>query len=985
MQFFRRLIKTKRFWTFIGLVVVYTVFGFFVAPKIIHSQIVGGIDENLGRTATVETVRFNPYVLSLTIRGFELKDADGEVFVAFDELYVNFQTSSLFRWAYTFKELRLDNPRIHARLMEDERPNFADIIDRADEAAEERPAKEEPPAVPRVIVSLLQINGAVLRATNLAAPEPEAVAFTPADFELVDFTTIPERDGQYTLGATGHGGGRWEWSGVLTFLPLRSAGTFELSGMQLPALWDVAKNRVNFEITSGELGMRVDYAVERHGDTLHATVSDASLALDDFKLREKGKEPDLFTLDSLRVSGVRMQYPQQEVSVGRVALTGADITAWLTEDGEVNWLSVFPPPDSAAVPADSAAAAPAAPLWRAGIDEFALEDFALHFEDRTTDPDFAIDIDPLNVVVRDIHSDPGAMFDVGVDMTIADTGKLHVEGTVAAQPPQADVAITLEVLPLPIFQPYVDPVAKVDVISGSFGVSGNASYKEGETPDKPDIRFEGRVVSNDFEAKDKANRERFLAWQAVEVNGINYDSKSVQVDEVVAKAPFAKVMIHEDRTTNLQDVMVAQGDTTAAPADTSAAAPPPLPISVGLVRVEGGSADFSDFSLVLPFAAGIESLNGEIKGLSSDPASRADVTLDGVVEPDGEALVRGQINPLSGDLYTNVDVIFKDFDLPVLTPYSGHFIGREIDKGKLMLDLNYQVEERWLIGENKIVLDQLELGDDIDSPEATSMPVGLGVALLKDRNGKIDLDVPVEGDLDDPKFSIWDAVWDVIINTFTKVITAPFKLLGSLVGFGGDGDELSHADYTPGQAELTAEEQEKVLKLAEALNERPQLQLDVRGSIDPEADTAAIRASKYAAFIGERTAQDPKKYTPPEGADYSAKLLEDLYKEFYGKDAMKALEEQCQVPELDKEGNAKKDKTVLDEAAFYAEIQRILTERQPVSEEELKSLGVDRSRYVKDLLVTTGQIVDTRIFILDVDTEGEAQDGQVRVEMKLSD
>jgi hypothetical protein len=1000
MQTVKRLLRNKKAWAFLAvLVLLYTILGFLVAPKIIHRQMVSAVTENLGRRCSLQAVRFNPFLLSLTLRGFVLEEPDGAEAVTFDELYVNFQVSSLFRWAYTFKEVRLDNPRAHVRLMPNGRTSFADIVDR--QAQKPPSAEAKPPSIPRLVIGDLQVNGARLYATNLSAPEPEAVAFTPVNFRLFEFTTIPRRDGDYTLGAIGQDGGRWEWQGKLTFEPLRASGTFALSGSQLRRVWEVIKNRVNFEIASGEMGLRLDYNVEIRGDSAFVAVRNASVSLDGFALREKGASPDLFTLDSLRVSGVQMDYPAQTASIGRIALSGGQVAAWLDETGKVNWLSVFPPPtakaDSVAheaqAPPSGPATSPPHPVWAVRVGEIRLERFAAHFEDRTTEPDFVLDVSPIDVGLRNLRSDPDSTFDIEVDMTIAERGVLRVEGRAGILPPMANVAVSLTDLPLPIFQPYVNPMAKLRLVSGNLGVRGHVQFREGESADTPDIRFQGAFDSRDLLTQDTMKNERFIAWKRLAIDRISYDTKHLDIAEIVATQPYGRIIIHEDRTTNLADVLAPPGgDTTRAPAAPTEAeatkkAPTPstpIPTTVGEIRIVDGSADFADLSLVLPFAAGLESLNGDIKGLSSERLARADVTLDGSVQPNGGVAVRGQINPLSGDLYTDIGVAFRDFDLPVLTPYSGQYIGREIGKGKLFLDLKYRVENRQLVGENKIVLDQLELGDDVESPDATSLPVGLGIALLKDREGKIDLDVPVEGNLDDPKFSIWDAVKDIIVNIFTKAITAPFALLGKLVGFGGGEDELSYVSYPPGMSTLSAPEHDKILKLGEALNERPQLRLDVRGRTNPEVDAAVMRQAKFDELVATRVATDPKKYTPPTGIRYAPRLLRDLYVERLGKDATKALEQKFQVPEIGKDGKPK-EKMVLDEPAFYAEIQTALVALQPIDDTELRTLALERSQAIKTVLVTQGQVTDTRIFLVDVDNEGEAKDGAVRMELKLTD
>jgi hypothetical protein len=1030
----RLLLRKKLTWLIGALALLYIVAGFFVAPPIIRKQIVQNAATKLGREVVIERVRFNPLNLSMSLQGFALKDPDGTAFVAFDEFYVNFQTSSLFRWAYTFKEVRLDSLRTHVRVMPDGKTNFADIIEtlEAQKTLEAKKARRsqrpqdappiEKPSIPRVVIGDIQLNGAWLHATNLQAPEPEEAAFTPVTLRLFDFTTIPNKEGDYTIGATGPEGGKWRWKGRVMFEPPSSSGTFTIENAHLERVWEIAKNRVTFEITKGLLGLTLDYSVEARGDTVVASVSNGSLSLDGFTLRKKGVEPDLFTLDSLRVSGVNVRYPEQDVSIGRVLFSGADILAWLTPAREINWLSVFPP-----IPADSAAQgntavadsagtvpgqartgalasapgdsspSPAAPLWTVSVAEIAVDDLSFAFTDSTTTPPFSIGIDPLDLTLRGVSSKPEAEFALDADATIEKTGKLAVNGVVAALPPSARVKAELSGFPLPIFQPYIKPFALLEIVSGTVGASGEIEISGVEPNTIPRVVFKGTAGSKNFVTKDTKNDENLVSWRSLDLSGISYSPERIHVSEVRSSGAYAKIVVYPDRTTNLAAVFAPSmpkdsttADSLAASGEEAAArpkkksSPPPIPTTVDIVKISDCTTDFSDFSLILPFTAAIHSLGGDIRGLSSVDTSRAGVTLDGSVNPSGLVTVRGEINPLRGDLYTDLAVVFKDFDLPALTPYSGHFAGREIDKGKMMLDLKYRVAQRELLGENKIVLDQLELGRKVESPDATSLPVGLAIALLKNRDGVIDLDIPVKGNLDDPKFSIKDVIFDVLVNIVTKAVMAPFSLLGKLVGFGGDDEEMSYVDFEPGSRGLTTAEQEKIVKLGEALNERPQLRLDVRGRCHPDEDSKAIKKQKFAAFVTARIQKDPKKYTPAQGAAYPVKLLRDLYDERFGKDAAKTLEERFQVPKLDEEGKPKGDDTVLDEPAFCAEIEKALTDLQPVEPGELNTLALDRSTGIKNILVQTDGVDPTRIFILDPDDQGELKDARIRLELSLS-
>ena len=305
MGFIRRILRRRLFWALVALFVVYSGFGFLIAPRIIQRQVVAKIQSELGRVATLQDVDVNPWTFAVRLEGFRLQDPDHEAFVEFAELFVDFQTSSLFRRAFTFKTVRLVSPRTHVRLMPDEKPNFQDIIHRAAARAAEprrdagrRDARPQKP--PPILLQRIEIHDARLRASNLASANPEAIAFTPVNLVLDNFSTIPNHDGTYTLQATGQGGGHWEWTGALTFEPLRSSGTFAITGEHLPAIWEVIRKRVAWEIPSGDLSLRLHYAIDVRGDSIQAAIHDATIGLDRFVCREQGRAADLLAIDSLR-------------------------------------------------------------------------------------------------------------------------------------------------------------------------------------------------------------------------------------------------------------------------------------------------------------------------------------------------------------------------------------------------------------------------------------------------------------------------------------------------------------------------------------------------------------------------------------------------------------------------------------------------------------------------------------------------------------
>ena len=1011
------LLRKKRVWIPLSLFTLYTLFGFFVLPPILRQQIVSGIRHNFKREVRLDRVRCNPLTLSLTLEGFELRDPDGTPFVSWERMFMGAQLSSLVRWAITLRDFRLDGPRIHIRLMPDGKPNFDDLV----------PKENGKP--PRLVLGRFEIHRGSVRVTNLQATPPQDATIIPIELDLRNFTTIPRKEGNYEITAVDPGQGTWHWIGDLTFEPLHSSGVLDISGTRIASLASLVKDMVPVEIADGSFGCRFGYRVDVRGERLEARIHDSSVSITNLMLSEKGSHADLMKLDSLLVAGIALSYPEQTASVARVLVAGTTIQVRMNADSTINWLTALgpalhgPAAAPAAAPARAAAAAPTAPTtasanatsapWNATVAELAVRNLDVEFQDHTVNPVFQTSLAPINVTLRNLESRPGSKFDLATDITIAGKGHLGVTGTVSAQPQAADLDVKLADFPLPIFQPYLNDKVKLRLVSGTIGVTGTAHIRPGAK--QPTVAFQGKVESRNFLTRDRIGNEPFLSWGAVNLDGIDYSPARLSVAGVRISSPYSKVLIHKDRTTNFQDVLgIATIDSAAAAHEAerpgpktdrhgkvaktptpkasealaqmqkSAASAAPMPVRIGSIKISEGSADFTDLSLILPFAARLEHLNGSVSALSSDSASRANVELTGKMQPSGTAEVKGTINPLAQVTFVDLGVVFRDFSMPTLTPYSGEFLGRTIDKGQMSVDLGYRLQGRHLVGKNKITLDQLELGNKVESPEATHLPVGLAIAILKDRDGKIDLDVPVEGDVDDPHFSIGKVIWNFIMGLLKKVATAPFALLGGL--FGGGGDELSHVDFDAGSATLAAEQAQSLDKLASALGKRPQLKLDVRGRSDHDADGAALRRAKFAAVAGERLATDPRKYGG--GLGYSPRLLDDLATEKLGKQVAASFRERYLKPagELDPAAagyKAGSSKPVLDVAAWGRAVQDTLTALQNVDDADLLALANARSTAIKQHLLAQG-IEEARVFLLDPESV-KADGGHIRIDLALKD
>ncbi len=382
--------------------------------------------------------------------------------------------------------------------------------------------------------------------------------------------------------------------------------------------------------------------------------------------------------------------------------------------------------------------------------------------------------------------------------------------------------------------------------------------------------------------------------------------------------------------------------------------------------MQSGSANFADYWIKPNYAVSLQQLSGSIAGLSSDPRSRAKVDLDGRVDRYAPARISGEMNLLSAALYTDMHVKFDGVEMTSVTPYSGHFAGYQIEKGKLSIDVTYLVDNRQLTAKQKFVIDQLQLGERVESPDAVKLPLKLAVALLKDRNGVIDIDLPLTGSLDDPQFRVGPLIWKAFIGLLGKIATSPFTLLARL---GGSSEEINQVDFAAGSAALDASGQERMTALAKALTERPALELEVPTVYAPDADGHALAQARLEARLSAAGA----KADMTDGDRFD--LLRRQYEKESGKQPLPAAA--LTVLEM-----RKKKGEEVPYPAGVEQLETALRDRQPATEAELSDLARARTQVIRDALSGGGQVDAGRVYVLGIKPVAAAE-GKVRVELTL--
>jgi hypothetical protein len=502
---------------------------------------------------------------------------------------------------------------------------------------------------------------------------------------------------------------------------------------------------------------------------------------------------------------------------------------------------------------------------------------------------------------------------------------------------------------------------------------------------------------------------------ALEVSALTVDvadQTQLSIGDLRVSEPYARVEIAADGSTNLGRILVAEAEAeTAVPAASADAAPASvLPaLQIERIRIDNASADFSDRSLPLPFAVLMTGLNGEISAMSTRSSEPARVRLEGQVDEFGLASIEGRLRPLAFNELTELTLQFRNLDIPALSPYVIKFAGRRIDDGAMDLDLAYTITDNQLSGDNALRLRDLVLGDEVPHPDALDLPLGLAVALLKDRNGVIDLEVPVTGDLGDPQFNYGGVIRSALGNIIRNIVSAPFRFLSSLVG-GAEEADIGVIAFRPGRTDLAPPEREKLLTLASALMARPQLQLSLSGAYHPVEDTRvlqeqfldrrvdaalvqtlALRVEAGAASAGADAPEVPRAAGTAARSEDAApvptrrSVLEAFYRaadlrhaaEASVDDALAALQLMHTQPEADNAPAA------LDELAYVEALRRALLPVEPVSEADLLALANARIQAIAVELALRDPALGTRLNAGDALSVAELEEGWIPLALAL--
>jgi Domain of Unknown Function (DUF748) len=938
-----------------GLLLVYALSGFLLAPYLINHYAPQFVHDHLHRQLTLGKVQVNPFTLTLQIHQAKLVEANGALIGSVDYLLMNAELSSLLTRSYTFKKIQLDAPDVAVIVAADGHLNLNFSDPNAPAATS---AKGELPAVR---IGEFQLNKGRVHLEDLTRPKPFHADFTPIQFTLQNFRTEPRYDNAFHFSGRSAAGEGFDWQGEFTVQPFGSTGKLQLSNILATTLQNYLQDTLPLRLLSGALNLQGDYQLALN-EAMQLQLNLPSIAVNDLQIAPLTADATPWiTLPTVSVSNTQISLHERSIKVQQVKLSDASITAWLDEQRKLNLLQLKGPD----TPASNAP-------WNTQVDDIVIDNATWQFEDRGVTPAARFKISPAQFQVQHFRSAADTTIDLHTTLHINDQAEFTASGSVAMDTLSTQLKLKLAHFPLVELQPYAATATDVVISSGQLNTDGDLYYKGNVTNKNPQLTFKGSVEIAELSTQDKAENLDFIKWQSLQLQNLQYSMTpdALDIAQIIARQAYGRVIIDSDGSTNIQQVLrvkpvvkTKDDDAAEKPTQPVAAKPtaPSMRIRVATVLVTDGAADFTDNTVKPAFSTGMQKLTGSIVGLSTANDSRARIKLDGSVDNYAPVSISGEANFLAAQTFSDVAMKFHNMELTTFNPYSGKFAGYNITKGKLSTELRYQIADRKLDAQHHIVIDQLEFGAATDSKEAVSLPIRLAVALLKDRNGVIDLNLPVSGSIDDPKFKVGPIIWKLFTGLLTKMVTAPFAALSSL--FGGHSEDLAYVDFMPGSPVLNSSEADKLAKLAQALVERPQLKLNIPLTVITDADAAVMNDAAYARALN---AVLPNAATAAPAQRLAA--LISLYQS--------TLKTAANFPAP---GNAKADVT----AEHIAYLETALKPQFAVSAGDRDALTRARADAVQAALLMNTDVLPEHVYLTARSNEVKSPQGVVRMELKL--
>ncbi|MCF5716729.1 DUF748 domain-containing protein [Aeromonas veronii] len=951
-------------------------------PRLVQRYLPGWLAEHYGLQLTLGEIDVGLRNPSLTLGATALLDAKQQPIIGFEQLFITPDLQASWQQkGVVLSTVTLTKPVVLLQRLADKKGDVRlNLTDALATLLAPAPSPEPEPASAPLLIDIASVNvtdGHVRYQDQRKASEPgwlPPLNLENVTLKLDNLRTEANHPTAYQLSAAINGKSSLAAHGKLDVMSGMGQGKASLKQVDLKPFAPLWAPYLKLDLAKGHANAEVEYQLKEGKQGVLWQLSKGKLTLDNWQLK-KHKGDEFARFGQLALSDLAVDGQKQSLQIGKVTLQQPLLKATLNPQQELDLADLLIE-QAPAKPVKGAHAAnevannaalksaqqaktdgngkkhtPDKP-WQWQIKQILIDKGDLTLTESSSGKPQARQLSGLKLALGPMGSKGEQPSKLTLATQFNQSSPLAFDGQLTLTPFTLSGDINQQGLPLTLAQPYLADLVRIKVQNGLLSSKTRLDLATTAQGDLSKLTLQGGLDINGLKVVDRADNQRLLEFNTLALTGLTYDgiSQQMRIKDIALNKPFARIEINEDGTTNLQQLLLPQ------PAAGSKA--PDFRFTIDQLRTEQGNLRFADRSLSQDFVADIASLGGQSRHISNIPGQRSDLAFNGKVDRYAPVTIRGGTNLLVANPILDIAVAFHNLELTTFTPYSGTYAGYAIDKGQLSMKLHYKLEGNRLEGDNDITIKKLQLGEKIKSDQAKDLPLGLAIALLSDANGVIQMNLKVKGDLDQPDFSIGNIFWDVLGNTLSKAITSPFSLLASLADGTEDLDELP---FLPGDPDLTPTQQEKLVKLAQALKDRPKLSMNIRGKVNFNEERPILQRQKLERVLAKLTGNQADLDLLEQDSALQEALAQ-AYEERFGED----LEDLADRLHLDEES-----------AALRAQAVILLRDQQLITAKSLRNLAMRRAQNTKEFLVDSQGIAPERLFVLDSQVKEEDKEAKV--------
>ncbi|WP_331345176.1 DUF748 domain-containing protein [Cellvibrio sp. UBA7661] len=968
----------RRPWVWLlGLLLSYNLALAVIAPMVIKNRLNDIVVNQLKLNLDIGGISINPYEFTLEINDAKISGQGLDQPLGFDRLFVDLQVwnslSSLWQLGeWKFNEVQLTGIYGEFKRINSTTHNFTHIFNNlktrltgpSDNNTTVANTLNDGTSVSplKLFIENIYVQVEQFHIEDQLRKNTFKTDIGPIDFHIQQFSSLPNTTGQQSLHLKTDRGVELSWKGNISVAPFASKGDVTINGPLLTTLADYFSEEFNVAITTGDYQSTFKYDIhqtKRSAIAVH--IFDIQTQAKNIKASQLTNNAPLLSLNEIILSGGEFKWPEEQVHIPDITLSTGDLWLTTTQDGTLNWAQLSAADDHS----DAEKSA-----WQFTNNTLSVTGINLHYTDSSISTASQVKVSNIAFQAKNLSTKENQPVEVSANFYLQG-GKFESAARLQINPlKNAAGTYTITKFPMKAMQTFIDDYALVDIIEGELSAEGKITSKEEV------IQIQGNALIDQFTLQEKSSGKPILTWSQLRINRIiaNTQDKKINIGRMRFDKAFADFNVFPDGSHTLSRVLVLP-EKPAEPATVTTTDPASeFTYLIGRIDFDDASGKFSDASLPLPFSADITHINGTISTLDSTSNTPADVKLEGQVSDFGEMVMSGAIFPLEPTQKTRMQLTFNNIDIADFSPYSIKFAGREIAKGKMNLDLEYEINKSQMLGKNNIVLHDFALGKKVAQPGAADLPLDLAIALLKDKDGTIRADLPVQGNVDDPQFDYSKTIRRALSKLITNVAAAPFRFLAGLVGVGSNKD-LGYISFFAGRTDLSPAQTEKVQQLGEAMLKRPDLQITIAGAYSATFDTDTLKEEKFNAALRGQISQNLTDANI--GSRKYIATLEKLYAEKNLTPSLDELKRNALNQPDDESDN-------MDRLAYVRSIKDALVATEVISQEDLIQLANKRAQVVYEQLSQTPGIDISHIKMAAAHEGQLNKDNKLKLELKAS-